>query len=86
MASIQGLGSKKDSILKMRDIPPGRLIELAAIVKKSVERAVDFLSTDLAVPSDAFLPYENQLVVYSYFFSKAKNPTSNQLDVLRRWF
>lgn len=84
MAAIQGFGSKKDGILKLRELHPKRLTELAIMVKTSVERAVDFLSTDLAVPSDAFLPYENQLVVYSYFFSKVKNPVSTQLDVLRR--
>jgi hypothetical protein len=86
MSVIHGFGSKRDNILKLRELSPERLIELAKIVQESVEKAVDFLSTDLAVPSDAFLPYENQLVVFSYFFSRIRSPSSAQLEVLRKWF
>jgi hypothetical protein len=70
----------------LRKLSPERLIELAKIVQESVEKAIDFLSADLAIPSDAFLPYENQLVVFSYFFAKSKHPTKAQLEVLKKWF
>ena len=86
MASLKGFGSKRTGVFKLRNLSPSELIDLAKNVQHSVERAVDFLSTDLSVPSDAFLPYENMLVVYAYFFSKVKYPTSEQLNVLRRWF
>jgi hypothetical protein len=86
MSSIADIGSKEEHVFKLRDMPSEKLIELAKKVQEAVERTVDFLSTDLAVPSDAFLPYQYQMVVFSYFFSKVRNPTNDQLTVLRRYF
>lgn len=86
MSSINGFGSKRDGVFKLRNLSPEELDNLGRKVKISVERAIDFLSTDLLVPSDAFLPYENQLVVLAYFFSKVANPTPEQLSTLRQWF
>ena len=86
MAAVADIGSKEHDVMKLRELSSNKLIELAEKVQNSVERAVDFLSTDLSVPSDAFLPYQYQLVVYSYFFSKIKNPNVDQIKVLRRFF
>lgn len=86
MSSVAGIGSKEEHVFKLRELRSEKLIELAKKVQEAVERTVDFLSTDLAVPSDAFLPYQYQMVVYSYFFSKIRTPTSDQLTVLRRYF
>ena len=86
MSSIEGIGSKEEHVFKLRDLSSVKLVELAQKVQYAVERTVDFLSTDLSVPSDAFLPYQYQMVVFSYFFSKAKHPTNDQLTVLRRYF
>lgn len=86
MASIKGYGSKRDGVFKLRSLKSPELVLLCEEVRAAVERAIDFLSTDLHVPSDAFLPYENQLVVIAYFFSKVKTPTPQQLCVLRQWF
>jgi hypothetical protein len=86
MSSIKGLGAKRDGVFKLRNLKSTVLDDLGHKVKISAERAIDFLSTDLQVPSDAFLPYENQLVVFAYFFSKVLHPDSDQLSALRRWF
>lgn len=86
MSSIKGFGSKRDGVFKLRGLKSTELDKLGQKVKTSVERAIDFLSTDLLVPSDAFLPYENQLVVFAYFFSNILNPGSEQLSALRCWF
>lgn len=86
MSSINGLGAKRDGVFKLRNLKSTELDNLGQKVKISVERAIDFLSTDLLVPSDAFLPYENQLVVFAYFFSKQLHPNPDQLSALRRWF
>lgn len=86
MSSIAEIGSKEEHVFKLRELPSEKLIALAKRVQEAVERTVDFLSTDLAVPSDAFLPYQYQMVVLSYFFSKIKNPNNDQLTVLRRYF
>ena len=86
MSSIKGYGSKRDGVFKLRSLKSDELKVLCKEVCAAVERAIDFLSTDLYVPSDAFLPYENQLVVIAYFYSKVKIPTAAQLSVLRQWF
>jgi hypothetical protein len=86
MSSIKGYGSKRDGVFKLRYLSSEELDRLGQEVKNSVERAIDFLSTDLSVPSDAFLPYENQLVVFAYFFSKVISPNPEQLSTLRQWF
>jgi len=86
MSSINGFGSKRDGVFKLRNLSSEQLDKLGQTVKSSAERAIDFFSTELRVPSDAFLPYENQLVVLAYFFSKVANPTPAQLSALRRWF
>jgi hypothetical protein len=86
MSSIRGLGSKREDIFKLRVLSSGDLSLLGQQVRVSVERAIDFLSTDLHVPSDAFLPYESQLVVLAYYFSKASSPKPDELRILRYWF
>ena len=87
IAGIKGYGVKRDSLLRLRKLPSTDLINLTMLnAKLGAERAIDFLSTDLSIPSDAFLPYEDQLVLFTYFFSKVKNPSSSQLKCLRRWF
>jgi len=86
MASVADIGSKEHDVMKLRELSAENLVKLAEKVQESVEKAVDFLSTGLSVPSDAFLPYQYQLVVYSYFFSKVRNPTVDQINVLKRFF
>ena len=86
MAKLQGYGVKKESIFKLRNLKVDELQSLSKKVKESVERAIDFLATDLNVPSDSFLPYENQLLVIAYFYSQVKSPIHSQLKSLRRWF
>jgi hypothetical protein len=86
MSSISCMGAKEEQVFKLRDMPSEKLKELTQKVQESVERTIDFLSTDLSVPSDAFLPYQYQMVVFSYFFSKVRNPTGDQLTALRRYF
>ena len=55
--------------------------------KKGLFRAIDFLTTELSVYSYDFLPYDFQLVFLTYFFSVVTStPTSNQLEVIKKWF
>jgi len=86
MSSIGGFGSTRDGIFKLRSLKATELTQLGEKVTRSVERAIDFLSTDLLVPSDAFLPYENQMVVLAYYFSKVDSSLPEHLATLRRWF
>lgn len=86
MSAISGNGIKRNGVFKLRNSSSDELNELTNRVKIATERAIDFMSTDLNIPSDAFLPYEDQLIIFTYFFSKVKHPTPSQLESLRRWF
>lgn len=86
MSRVFGFGATREAIFKLRELKAEQLKKLAQDVKKCVEQAVDFFATDLHVPSDAFLPYENQLLIVSYFYSKVQTPTHSQLKTLRKWF
>src|SRR4029077_14990703 len=54
--------------------------------KEAYARAVDFMSTELHIPSDAQIPYVNQVVVLSEVFRQLKHPTPAELAEIREWF
>jgi hypothetical protein len=51
----------------------------------SMEKAIDFLSTQLNAHSD-FLPHVQQLIPLTFFFSRTNAPTDQQTKWLRQWF
>jgi len=51
----------------------------------SMERAIDFLSTQLHASKD-FLPHVQQLIPLTFFFSKTTNASGEQLTWLKQWF
>ncbi|MDX2005930.1 MAG: DUF262 domain-containing protein [Meiothermus sp.] len=57
-----------------------------ANVGSAISAAIDFLSTEFRIQSILLLPHLQQVVALSYFFSKAKTPSSGQLVGLRNWF
>ena len=78
--------AKRDSILELREIRRDQLASEMEKTKEALRRAVDFLSTEVSVISDAFLPYERQLVLLAYVMSQNEDLSAEQVDVLRRWF
>jgi hypothetical protein len=51
----------------------------------SMEKAIDFLSTQLNAHSD-FLPHVQQLIPLTFFFSRVNAPTDPQIKWLKQWF
>jgi len=51
-----------------------------------LEKAIDFLSTELNVISRDFLPHAHQIVPLAFFFSQINTPSSQQCKVLKHWF
>lgn len=81
---ITGSQNRK-SIFNLRD----KTDEIKALlykIKYGLFRAVDFLVTELSVTSDAFLPYDFQIVLLTYFFAKVSIPTPQVLIVIKKWF
>lgn len=59
--------------------------EASEKVKTTLPRVVEFLK-EMGVHCDRLLPYSMQLVVLSAFFLACSEPTTAQIDLLRRWF
>lgn len=56
------------------------------VLKESLKKAIDYLSTQLKVKSRAVLPHAHQVVPLCYFFSKINTPTAEQVKVINKWF
>ncbi|SMY18462.1 DUF262 domain-containing protein [Photobacterium aquimaris] len=53
---------------------------------KSIERAIDHLSTALLCKSGKYLPYKQLICGLSYFFFHCKTPDAKQVDSINAWF
>jgi len=53
---------------------------------ESIRRCIDFLSTELNCYHFDFLPYSQQLVSLTKFFSIVSRPEADKLSQLKRWF
>lgn len=53
---------------------------------ESLKKTIDFLSTELNCSHQDFLPYQQQIIGLSKFFSLDGNIDAFQLDALKKWF
>lgn len=53
---------------------------------EALKRSVDFLASNFGCRHMDFLPFNQQLVVLAKFFSLAKSPSHEQLDLVTKWF
>jgi hypothetical protein len=67
-------------------LDPDALIKASEATKDAYKRTVDFLATELGVPSDRNIPYANQLVVLAEVFRLLPNPNAKQRLALKQWF
>lgn len=80
-AIIKGSTSTK-AIL---DLDPNVVHEQFEQLVSSMEKAIDFLATQLSAHSD-FLPHVQQLIPLTFFFSRTNAPTEPQTKWLKQWF
>jgi hypothetical protein len=79
-------GYSEGSIDNLRRLDPETLIKAGEATKDAYKRAVDFLATDLSIPTDRHIPYVNQVVVLSDVFRLLPGPSPAQRIALKRWF
>jgi len=53
---------------------------------ESLEKSIDFLSTELNMFSRDFLPHSHQIVPLTFFFSKVNTPSEQQSKIIKQWF
>lgn len=74
---------------KTRDIlllDPTEVKNNIELLRTSLEKSIDFLSTELKVNSGEFLPQSHQLIPFTYFFSLVDAPSAAQVKILKKWF
>lgn len=56
------------------------------LLKSSIEKAIDFLSTQFNCAAYDFLPRVQQIVPLTYLYSKTNNLSIEQSECLKKWF
>jgi hypothetical protein len=86
ISAAAGGGFSEASIDLLRKHSPAELETAVSTAKEAYNRAVDFLATELHIPSDKQIPYVNQVVVLTEIFRLIKNLKAEQLSEVKRWF
>jgi hypothetical protein len=86
ISAAAGGGFSEASIDELRKHTSEELEAAVAETKDAYSRAVDFMATELHIPSDKQVPYVNQVVVLAEVFRLIKHLTPAQLAETRRWF
>ncbi|MFC0407446.1 GmrSD restriction endonuclease domain-containing protein [Roseomonas elaeocarpi] len=86
LSAAAGGGFSEGSIDNLRRFDADALIKASGAIKDAYKRVVDFLSTDLSIPSDRHIPYTNQIVVLAEVFRLLPHPDAAQRLALKQWF
>jgi hypothetical protein len=81
-----GGGFSTDSIDDLRKLKPEDLKAAAEDTKQAYLRTVDFLATQMRIPSAQIVPYSNQVTVLAEIFRRVPVPTAAQYTAITRWF
>jgi hypothetical protein len=86
ISAAAGGGFSEASIDLLRKHSPAELEAAVAATKDAYSRAVDFMTTELHIPSDEQVPYVNQVVVLAEVFRLVRHFTPDQLTAVKAWF
>jgi hypothetical protein len=86
ISACTGLGIHKEDIDKLRDKSSEELKKAANESVEAYKLAVDFITSELPLPSISYLPYGLQLTYLVEFFNLCPKPTIHQRHELARWF
>jgi hypothetical protein len=86
ISAAAGGGFSEASIDLLRKHSPHELEAAVVATKDAFSRAVDFMTTELHIPSDKQVPYVNQVVVLAEVFRLIKHFTPDQLAAVKTWF
>lgn len=86
MSAAAGGGFSAESIDDLRKENAETLKAVSAATEEAYKRTVDFLATQMSVPTDAIVPYTNQIVVLSEIFRRIPSPTAQQYSEIQSWF
>lgn len=75
-----------ESIDDLRKLKADALMKGTSATAEALKRTVDFLSTHIKAPSDAIIPYTNQIVVLSEILRRVPTPAAPQWRAIENWF
>ena len=83
---LSGIVKKTAKTRDILDLDPNLVRNTIVKLNRSIEKSIDFLSTELNVTSRDFLPHSHQIVPLTFFFSVVNTPNPEQSKILRQWF
>jgi len=83
---LAGIVKKTTKTKDILDLEPETVRNSIDKLKSSLEKSMDFLSTELNVTSRDFLPHSHQVVPLTFFFSMVNTPNQEQSKILKQWF
>jgi len=86
LASVRGGSCKRSALLALRDVDAGELRGSIEQTRSALERAIDFLRTEVGVVSGDFLPYDAQLTILARIFRLKPVLTPEQRHLIQSWF
>lgn len=86
VSAAVGGGFTAESIDDLRKLNADVLKKGTAVTADALKRTVDFLSTHIKAPSDAVVPYTNQIVVLTEILRRVPVPTADQWRAIEHWF
>ncbi len=86
LSASAGGGFADSSIDNLRKFDIAQLTAASIKTKEAYKLAIDFLATDLSIPSSRHVPYVNQIVVLVEVFRLLPTPSSKQRLLLKQWF
>jgi hypothetical protein len=86
ISACTGYGIHKEDIDKLRDRTSDELKKAASESVEAYKLAVDFITSELPLPSISYLPYGLQLTYIVEFFNICPRPSVHQRHELVTWF
>ena len=83
---LSGIIKKTTKTKDILGLSPESVRSNISILKESLEKTIDFLSTELNILSRDFLPHSHQIVPLSFFFSKLNSLSREQSKIIKQWF
>lgn len=83
---LSGISNKTTRTKDILSLNPDGVRNSIDKLKESLEKVVDYLSTELNVISRDFLPHSHQIVPLTFFFSSVNTLSQEQSKVLKQWF
>jgi len=86
LAATRDTVVSRSSLLALRNVGSSELKTSLKTARLSIEKAIDFLQTEVGVVSSDFLPYDAQLLVLGKLFKSTKSFSAEQRKLVRSWF